>query len=127
MDNTIVIATGKVHMDASGIVFVENAATREQTIDDARECLRAVKQASLGTRRPLLVDLTIAAKQTPECQRLYASPEAAEQVTAVALVTPSMLGRVMGNIAIGLSTTSIPLKLFNSVADAHRWLMDYRL
>ncbi|MEI8254850.1 MAG: hypothetical protein WCJ30_04180 [Deltaproteobacteria bacterium] len=126
MPNERKTATGTIFVDEQSIVHAVNTVKREHTIEDARENMTVVEQVSGGIRRPMLVDMTIPAKQTAECQRYYASDEVAAIVTAVGLLTPSMLSKVLGNIVIGLSSASVPMKLFNAKPEAIAWLMAFR-
>ena len=119
-------ATGTIFLDADSIVHAVNTVTREHTLEDAKENIRIVAEECAGVRRPLLVDMTIPAKQTAECRQYYASDEVAAIVTSVALLTPGMLSRVIGNLIIGLSSLSVPMKLFNTKAEALAWLMAHR-
>jgi len=54
----------------------------------------------------------------------YTSEAAAHQITACAIVTSSVLGRVIGNLMIGMSKTNLPLKLFDTAEAAEQWLLE---
>jgi hypothetical protein len=49
----------------------------------------------------LIVDLSDAGPQSTECSAHYLSPEARSHFTQMAVVTGSLLGRVVANLALG--------------------------
>lgn len=117
-------ATAEIWLGDNGIVHLRPHARREQTLDDAIENVDAVVVVSAGVRRPLLVHFERAAPQTPECRAHYTSQAAARNLSACAIVTASMLGRVIGNLMIGVSETNLPLRLFDAPEPAEKWLLE---
>ena len=122
MISPIITRTAKIWLGEDGIVHLQPHARREQSLRDAIENVGAVAQVAGGTALPLLIHFQKAAPQTPECRAYYMSPEACRTVTAVAVVTSSMLGRVIGNLMIGMNKTASPLKLFDTELGAATWL-----
>jgi len=117
-------ATAQIWLADNGVVHIEPIARRQQGLDDAIENVNAVAQVAAGVRRPLLVHFQQAAAQTPECRAHYTSEGASRHISACAIVTSSVLGRVIGNLMIGMSETNLPLKLFDSPQAAEKWLLE---
>lgn len=124
--NAIETPTGYVWLRPDGIVQTTNRETREQTLEDARVNVRAIAGLVGGTRRPLLVDNSVPAPLSRECQQHYVSDEAAENVVAVALLVNDWFGRLVGNLMLTIQRTDVPVKLFESEAEAVRWLLAHR-
>ncbi|HET9954959.1 MAG TPA: hypothetical protein VFQ61_10670 [Polyangiaceae bacterium] len=108
-----------------GLVHLQPLARREQTLDDAVENVQAVKSVCAGVVRPLLIHFEAATAQTPECRAHYLSDEATSAVSAVAIVTNSLLGRIVGNLMIGMHTRGAPVRLFDCTEKASAWLASY--
>src|SRR5262245_3687030 len=91
----ITLSTPKVEvtLEQEWLIVITHRSTEVHTEPDARETMALVGKVRGDQRRPLLVDLTVAGKQTPEAQQYYVSDDSAQHVTACALVTPSMLAR----------------------------------
>jgi hypothetical protein len=120
--SSIITRTAKIWLGKDGIVHLQPHARREQSLRDAIENVAAVAQVAEGTALPLLIHFQEAAPQTPECRSYYMSREACRTVSAVAVVTSSMLGRVIGNLMIGMNKTASPFKLFDTESSAAKWL-----
>jgi hypothetical protein len=117
--------TGFVWLRRDGIVQTANKSPREQTLEDARENVRAIAQVGGGVPRPLLVDSSIPAPLSRECQAYYVSDEAARYVSAVAIVVDSWFGRFVGNLMLGRGRADVPSRLFENEREATRWLRAY--
>lgn len=123
--NEVVTNTAKVWLGKDDIIHLESLGTREQTLDDAIENVAAVARIAAGTRRPLLIHFKKAAPQTPECRAYYTSEPATASITACAILTDSMLGRVIGNLMIGMNKTPTPIRLFATEKEAREWLEEF--
>jgi len=121
----ITTRTARVWLSDEGIVQLQPLARREQTLEDAIENVAAVAKTCAGTVRPLLIHFEAAAPQTPECRAHYLSDEALRAVAAVAIVTTSMLGRIVGNLMIGMHTRGAPVRLFENNDKALEWLKEF--
>lgn len=120
---TVVTQTAKVWLDDStGIVNLEPHARRKQEVADAVENVAAVRTVTDSVKRPLLVHFQSAVPQSPECRAHYTSREAATSITAVAIVTSSTLGRIIGNLMIGMQQSDLPVRLFDTTESAIAWL-----
>jgi hypothetical protein len=120
--HTIVTQTAKIWLAEDGIVHLQPHARREQDLNDAIENVTAVTEISGGVKRGLLIHFQEAVAQTPECRSYYTSEAAFQAVCALAIVTKSTLGRIIGNLMIGMNTTGAPIRLFDSDQAALAWL-----
>jgi hypothetical protein len=119
---TLTTASSSIWLADDGIVHIRALANRQQGLKDAIENVSGVARIAGGVKRPLLVHFQMAAPQTPECRAYYVSEEAARAVVAVAIVTSSVLGRVIGNLMLGMNDHKIALKLFDTEPEAQKWL-----
>ena len=83
----------------------------DETLEDAKQNIEAIAQLAAGQRRRVLVNITKAKNVGRDARRYYSGPECAAVTTAVALVTGSLFGRVVGNFFLGLNKPSFPLRL----------------
>jgi hypothetical protein len=122
MKNRIVTQTGEVWLGEDGIIRIEIRNPREHTLPDAVENVEAVRRAGGGVRRPLLSRVAAPGPMTNDARAYYASADAARAITALAMVTTSVLGRIVANLLIGLNSTPIPMRLFGSEHAGLAWL-----
>ena len=87
----------------------------------------AVAKVGQGVKRRLLVDLTETGPQSNECRGHYMSVESKKNITAMAIVTGSFLGRIIGNLILGSNNTQVPVRLFPNEAAALLWLEEFGL
>jgi len=125
MENRIATQTGEVWLGDDGIIRIEIRNPREHTLADAVESVEAVRRAGAGVRRPLMSRVAAPGPMTNEARAYYASEEAARAITALAMVTNSVLGRIVANLLIGLNSTPIPMRLFSSEASGLVWLRGF--
>lgn len=123
MAHSILTSTSRIWLGEDGFIHLRPHARREQTLADAVENVAAIRTVQGGVARPLLIHFEDAAPQTAECRSYYASPETGRGVIAVAIVTASVLGRIVGNLMMGMSHSSkVPVRLFDQEAAASTWL-----
>ena len=87
----------------------------------------AVARVAGGTTRRLLIDLSDAGPQSNEAREYYMSPESKKNTTAMAIVTGSFLGSIVGNLILGSNRTRVPVKLFPNEPAALAWLEEQSL
>ncbi len=117
-------ATAQIWLEENGVIHMEPIVRRQQGLRDAIENVDGVARVAAGVRRPLLVHFQSAAPQTPECRAHYMSEQAANNVCACAIVTSSVLGRVIGNLMLGMNEANLPLRLFDSAEAGEKWLLE---
>lgn len=115
----------KTYMRADGIChsIVESGA--EITLRDAEENSRTVKAVSQGNKPPILVDIREILSITKEARDHFSMKGREPGVSAIALHIKSPVSRVIGNFYLGISRPKVPTRLFNSEAQAVKWLQKY--
>ena len=113
-------------LDDDGILIAVNKPSILDTLKDATEKIAMVVQLSGGIPRPLLVDATETKSVAREAREAYAQAGKDGKVTALALVTGSVVSRIIANFFLNFHKPPIPVKLFNSRGPAKDWLTQYR-
>ena len=122
MGSRLITQTGEVWLAEDGVIRIEIRNPREHTLQDAIENVDAVRRAGGGVPRPLLSRIAASGPMTSEARAYYASEEAARALTALAMVTHSVLGRIVANLLIGLNATPVPMRLFASEKAGLHWI-----
>lgn len=124
-DNCIESGASYFWLDEDGIMVILNKPTVLQTRADAEENILVTRKVSAGTPRPLLIDITDIKSMSREAREVYANEGAEGKVKAVALITRSAMGRIVGNFFLGFNKPSVPTRLFNDAETARKWLLAY--
>lgn len=120
--DAVMAPSGPIWLNEDGIIITLNNFVNH-THADALENLRITKEVAGGVPRPLLVDITNVRNMSKEAREEYVMPHNKEIVTAVALITGSNVGRMIGNLFITLNKHVIPVKLFTDAHKAREWLL----
>jgi hypothetical protein len=121
MDQPRVTRTERIWLQ-DGIVRCVVLPTTSHTLADARENDDAVVSLAGGRRLPMLLDIRASRGLDREARQYYVRPEAAGQLTAVAMLIDSQIGRILGNFFMTVNKPPFPLRLFTAEADALVWL-----
>jgi hypothetical protein len=131
MGDKIQTNTASVWLNDEGIVEAVFRDDVVDTLENAKENVRAGIEAGGGIKRPLLLDISRLRSMTKEARTYYAKGHEREGIElAVGMIVASPLSRVIGNFFLGLNRSDIPARLFTSRAEAFRWLkifMEYTL
>lgn len=119
----IVTRTERIWIE-DGIVRCVVLATPTHTLDDAHENSRAVDELAAGRKLPMLLDTRASRGLDREARLYYVRPEAAERLSALAMLIDSQVGRVFGDFYTNVHRPPFPLRLFNSESDALAWLKE---
>lgn len=122
--DAVVSPSGPLWLNEDGII-VTITTVAYQGLAEARENMEYNRKMAAGIPRPLLVDMTRVRSMSKEAREEYVKEVDEPFVTAVALVTKSSVGRMVGNFFIGLNRTEIPTRLFTEAEKAKEWLMQY--
>ena len=119
----IVTRTERLWID-DGILHCVVLPTPTHTIDDAHENARAVDVLAAGRKLPMLLDTRASRGLDRDARLYYVRPEAAEQLTALAMLIDSQVGRMFGNFYTNVHRPPFPLRLFSCESDAVVWLKE---
>ena len=121
-EGTIQTRSARIWLGKDGIVHIQAYSLKREELDDAMANVAAVAKLSGGNAHRLLVDLSSAGPQSHEAREYYMSPESKKNTTAMAIVTGSLLGRIVGNLILGANRTGVPVRLFSNETAALTWL-----
>jgi hypothetical protein len=119
--------SARIWLGVDGIIRIRPHSRQREELDDAVDNVSAVAKVGQGVKRRLLVDLSDAGPQSNECREYYMSVESKKNITAMAVVTGSLLGRIIGNLILGSNATTVPVRLFSSELAALAWLEEHAL
>jgi len=115
-------STGPVWLDPEGIVISVINGCDQHTLEDAIAGVATVSKVSGYVCRPLLVDFTRAKGMSREAREYYASNKREMNITAMAIITSSAIGRMVANFFLGINKAPVPTRLFNDPGEARIWL-----
>ncbi|NOZ67226.1 MAG: hypothetical protein GXP00_12180 [Alphaproteobacteria bacterium] len=113
-----------IFIDDDGIVnvlFGTIMMTSEHVIYSAG----VVRKLRPGQKMPILNICEAALNVEKSLSEVGQLDWVSETVSALAIVTDTKIGRILGNIFMRLQKNPYPTKLFNSEAAARKWLMNY--
>jgi hypothetical protein len=125
MEAVEVTRTGKIWLDADGIMRIVTFPGVEDTMDDAKQNVAACAKLAAGKPRPTLIDMRNLKAQSREVRAYYTGPETARLNLAIAILVDSPMSRVIGNFFLGFNKTDAPTKLFKSEDEALTWLKGF--
>lgn len=118
--------TAFISLREDGIVFNDCKKDSEHTLADAKENLEAIRKVARITPCPLLVNIKDVKSQSAESRNYYSSDESSKLCRCVALLTGSIISKVIGNFFIGLNKSKIiEVRLFETEDTAVKWLLEY--
>ncbi len=115
----------RVSMRRDGIVSVIAENSRMHTVEEAAAVMDAVEKLLGGRRVPLLLNMVGGGGLTTEARDYY-NARAPSLVTAVGIVTTSVLGRVIANFFIALNMGVMPVRMFSDERSAVDWLSGHK-
>ena len=121
----VVRAAGGPIMLKESIIRISVEQEAEYTLEMAYEVVDIIDKLRKGNRLPLLVDFTNVYSMSRPIRQYYSSPELSAKVSAVAIVSSSAIGRVVGNFFLGLNKPLVPTRLIASEEEALNWLKRY--
>ena len=114
--------TISLRVDDDGVVHIVGLPDSTQTIDEARANVRAVARLTGARRRPLLVDMRAVKYLDRGARDYYAGDEAMALATALAVLVDSSLTRLLANMVLATTRTTVPTKTFTGLPEALTWL-----
>lgn len=118
------LPTSTVWLEDSGIVGLIAKRAQPQSVEQARESLKAFLEFVGHKKVCLLIDVTDSTENTRE-MRTYAAEELPRVAKAIAIVSTSALGKMVANLFFHLKSQPYPAKMFNAEAEARDWLKNY--
>jgi len=116
-------SSGFTWLDDNGVIIAVGSSHQLHTLDHAIENTKIIAAIAGGIRRPFLIDMTKVKAMSKEAREYYAGPEPKKNITAVAIVTRSSVGKAVANFFLLLTKPSVPTRLFTELNEALEWLL----
>lgn len=125
-ERRIETSTGCIWLRDDGVLEILYEDGAHLTLEDSKLYVEAMGQLIPGGRpAPLLVDFGGLVSQTSEGRAYFAQSEDARRVASkVALLTKSLVSRVLANSYLAIKRPNIPTRLFTSRDEAIAWLRE---
>ena len=114
--------TFSAHLLSSDILYISISHKDTFELRDALELTAAAKEFAKGGKMYNIIDLESGMLPSNEAREYSTSPEGATCTKAHAFVVKSFAQRIMGNYMIKYQKAAFPMKLFNSVEAALKWI-----
>lgn len=119
--------TASFWRDDDGVInIIMNKHKQIHTAEEAEENVKVTTGITKGEPSTLLIDVTQIQSMTREAREVYKHEASTGHITAVALVTNSISGRILANFFMSFNRPSAPVKLFNDYDSAHAWLLSLK-
>jgi hypothetical protein len=110
--------------DETGILCSISKKAPVQTLEEAKKTLEDFR-ALIGNRKVcLLIDVTETSESSKEL-RDYAATEFPKFIKAMAMISKSVLGKMLANLFFSVKAQPYPAKMFNDEVEAKEWLKQY--
>lgn len=116
--------TSTAWFDEDGIFCSVSKKAERPSLDATKMAVEKLMQQLGGKKICMLVDIT----NTPEAPREikdYVARELPKFIKAMAMVSGSALGKMMGNLFFTVKAQPFPTKVFTNADDAKAWLKQY--
>ena len=117
--------TARYSLMENGIVYGQAKNGIAETLDTARENIRALRDVCAGKPAPVIVDIRMAKTISADARDHYAGEQAADIQLALALLIGNSISRLIGNFFLTLHQPLMPTRLFTNEAEAIKWLEGY--
>ena len=118
------LSNSTLWMDEDGILWSVSKKAPPQTVEQAHKDMEKLRSLVGNKKVCLLADVTHSTEISRE-MREFAAAELPKIIKAIAMVSGSSLGKMFANIFFRLKTQPYPVKMFNHVEDARKWLLQY--
>ena len=117
--------SGPVWLDKSGIIITVNTGELAHTLEHAKSQIAAFDKIFRGVQRPMIVDFTLVKSITRDAREFYANEENSGKLKAMAIVTASSIGQLVGNFVLRVNGSRIPSRIFTDAGEAKSWIQQY--
>ncbi len=110
--------------DEDGILHSVSKSTNRVSIEEAKSQIEEFKKMVGDKKVCFLADATNSSETTKEV-RDYAASEFPKLFKALAIISSSPLGKMLGNLFFKLKKQPYPVRMFNNENEAREWLKQY--
>lgn len=123
-ENAVEVSSAYMWRNTNGIFVAIYKPQAVHDRDTALECIaHTVALNDDVMPELLLIDLTDIRSMSRDAREEYKTSSADENVKAIALVTESVVGRMIANFFLSFNKAKAPIKLFNNYNAAEKWLL----
>ena len=122
---TIESNTSFTSLREDAIIYVQCKKDSVHRYEDAVENIAIVEKLATSLPCLLLVNISSVKSMSAEARSYYSGERAGQVLHKVALVTSSVVSKVIGNFFIGLNKSqSVEARLFENEIEASAWLLN---
>lgn len=118
----VITQTVVYSLGGDGIIRMVYKPGAVETIETAREGVRAALEAFGARKRAVLIDIREIKTITREARVFFAGEEAGQTGLAVALLVGSPVTKMIGNFFTNINKPVLPFRIFTSEDEAVDWL-----
>lgn len=123
-DNAVEVSSAYMWRNTNEIFVVIYKPQAVHDRDTALRCIADTIELNDNSMPDLLlIDLTDIRSMNRDAREEYKAASAVENVKAIALVTESVVGRMIANFFLSFNKAKAPIKLFNNYNAAEKWLL----
>jgi len=125
----IALRIGNAWLGTDGIVRIEFGPTDEHTLEDGHEVVEAhdrLADQTGSTKVPVLADIrNVKVWADAQARAYYVTEEAAARKAAMAMLTSSVMQKMLGKFFFRVNRPPYPAKLFTDEQAALDWLGEF--
>ena len=119
-------SSGYTWLNEDGYIIAVGSNHQLHTLAHAVENTELIARIRGNVRRPFLIDMSKVKSMSKEAREYYAGPEPKKNITAVAILTTSLVGKAVANFFLLLTKPSVPTRMFTDFEEARKWLQQYK-
>lgn len=121
----VITRTAEFWLDDNGILCIKLLPVAIIDTEDVTDNMLVTRHLT-GNRPALkLLDPRTKWKMTPEAEVIYKREDSPERTIAWAVLTDSVIDKLVQSFLVKLFKPSVPLKFFTNEADAVKWLLTF--
>jgi len=109
-------------IDNNGIIHQSHIPESEVTLEDVKQELAMYPILNNNRKAFVLINLSNVKSVEKQARDYLGGEFISQYVSAVVLVAPNMMSKILGNFFLGLNKTLVPVKLCISIEDGLEWL-----
>jgi hypothetical protein len=111
-------------MDEEGYICSVSRKAPPQSMEDSIRSMEGFVKKYGNKKYCFLLDIIHAAPSDREA-REYAEKKLPNIARAIAIISNSVFGKMLGNLFLGLNPPAYPAKIFDNETEARSWLRQY--
>ena len=125
VQNALTNRTTTIWLEEGILHSVVHLPSADYTLEDIRSDFTLYREAAGGQKRPLFIDIRKVKSADREARNFGASAEAAQVISAQAILIDSAVTKMIGNFFLNVSKPPFPTRMFTDQDEALDWLRQY--